>query len=331
MYFLLGICVILAFLLMLNVLASVSASLLWRLVSKRIKQLTSRKQAEIIFALRTFPVAAAVFFVMVFVLPAYLLFEPEDSGETVSVQLALIAFVCLTGVGIASLRVCRGLSLTRKLTKSWLANSQQADLEGVNIPVFRMKHPFPVMAVVGTLRPQMFIAEQIFDLLSPGELRAAIVHEYGHVHARDNFKRACMRICRDMLVFPVGRPLERAWADNIEAAADEHVAAAGGNIAALDLAEALIKLARNVPANSRPAVPLGSFVMGTGEADIRFRVRRLLEFSDGRPALGKTKSRSRLRWFAFGSVMAILLGLASNKALLLAVHGVSETVVAAFQ
>src|SRR5438128_12226845 len=113
MYILLGICLIFAFLLTLNFFASVSASVVWRGISKRAKHLSSRKQEQIIFALRVFPVVAALIIVLAFLLPAYVLFEPRSSGEIVSMKLALISLVSIFGLGIASFRVFRTFMATR--------------------------------------------------------------------------------------------------------------------------------------------------------------------------------------------------------------------------
>src|ERR671938_218110 len=54
-------------------------------------------------------------------------------------------------------------------------------------------------------------------------LAAYVAHELGHVSARDNFKRALMRVCRDALLSnPCGHALDRQWAEASESAADEY-------------------------------------------------------------------------------------------------------------
>ncbi len=333
MYFLVGICLVFAFLLTLNLFASVSASALWRLISKHAQRLSFRRQEQIIFALRAFPVAAAVIFVVAFVIPGYLFFEPHSSDEVVTLKLGVVALISLIGIAIALFRVFRTWLATRRLATSWLKNSEQIEVEKVNIPVYRFRHPFPVIAVVGMLRPRMFVATQIFDSLSEDEFRAAIAHEYGHLTAHDNFKRAFLRVCRDMLILPFGRELDRAWTDNTESAADEFAANVGGNTMALDLAEALIKIARLAPANAAPAMPLGSFLIDSRQDNLRKRVKRLLKLSGDKtvsanPSLLRSK---RSIWLYFGMVFSAVVLLASNKDLLFAIHNVSENVVAILQ
>ncbi len=333
MYFLLGICLAFAFLWTLNLLASVSSSMLWRLTAKRAARLSSRKQEQIIFALRAFPVGAAFVFVFAFILPAYLLFEPHASGETVSLKLALISLASLLGIGFAGYRIFRTWLVTRRLTSDWLKHSERIGIDDVNIPVYRIRHPFPVIAVVGMFRPRMFVASQIFDSLSDDEFRAAVAHEYGHLTAHDNFKRAFLRVCRDMLIFPMGRKLDRAWADNTESAADEYAANVGGDSMALDLAQTLIKIARIAPENMTPSTPLGSFLIGGRAGDLRQRVSRLLELSDKNVKSGKRMrlGYKRSLWLYSGILVSVVAVLASNETLLRAIHDMSENVVSILQ
>jgi len=332
-YFLLGICLALAFFITLNLLGSVLVSILWRGISKPVKDMSSRKQEQIIFTLRVFPIVAAAVFVGAFVLPAYLLFEPHSPKEVISLSLALISLVALLGIGIASFRVLRTWLVTRRLAENWIAHSETVTVENVNIPIYRIQHPFPVIAVVGMLRPRLFVATQIFDSLSADEFRAAIAHEYGHLKAHDNFKRAFLRVCRDMLIFPLGRELDRAWADNMESAADEYAAQVGGNSMALNLAETLIKIARIAPANASPAMPLGSFLIETRHDLLRHRVRRLVKLSDTKhvtPNSSVFRSRYSI-WFPIGLTVVALGLLASNAKLLFAVHMFYENVVTFLQ
>jgi Zn-dependent protease with chaperone function len=333
MYFLLGICLVFAFLLTLNIVASVSASLVWRLISKRAKRLSFRRQEQVIFGLRVFPVVAAAVFVLTLVVPGYILFEPHASDEVVTLKLGLVALISLIGIAIALFRVFRTWLATRRLAANWLKHADRIAVDNVNIPVFRFSHPFPVIAVVGMLRPRLFVASQIFDSLSSDEFRAAIAHEYGHLTAHDNFKRAFLRVCRDMLILPFGRELDRAWTDNTESAADEFAANVGGKSMALDLAEALIKIARLAPANAAPVMPLGSFLIDARQDNLRQRVKRLLKLSNDKNVVANAsllRSR-RSTWLYCGLILSVLVLLASNKSLLFAIHNISENVVAILQ
>ncbi|MFN0278031.1 MAG: M56 family metallopeptidase [Pyrinomonadaceae bacterium] len=333
MYFLVGICLVFAFLLTLNLFASLTASALWRVISKPAKRLSFRRQEQIIFALRAFPVAAAVIFVLAFVIPGYILFEPHSTDEVVTLELGLVAFASFIGIAIALFRVFRSWLATQRLSANWLENSEKIAVDEVNIPVYRFRHPFPVIAVVGMLRPRMFVASQIFDSLSEDEFRAAVAHEYGHLSAHDNFKRAFLRVCRDMLILPIGRELDRAWTDNTESAADEFAANVGGNRMALDLAETLIKIARIAPANTAPAMPLGSFLIDGRQDNLSQRVKRLLKLSENKTlSANASLLRSRRSMWVYSSLIFVsVLLLASNKDLLFAIHNVSENIVGILQ
>ena len=123
----------------------------------------------------------------------------------------------------------------------------------------------------------------------------AIAHEAGHLSARDNLKRSLLRACGDaLLMIPCGRSLDRAWADTSESAADEY-AAQTSSATAVNLAAALVKVARMVPKGSRAAVPVAAFLVGNEEdRGIKARVRRLLEIASNQEMRDRTFLRYRL-------------------------------------
>lgn len=334
MYFLLGTSLIFALLLVLNVAASALASGAWRIIEPRARRKSAEQRAQIIFALRVLPTVAAILAVAAFLLPAYVLFEPHASDETVTFKLGALALVSLIGIGAAFYRVFGSWQSTRRLLNDWLSNSEQIALGDVSIPVYAIEHPFPVIAVVGTIRPRLFIARQIFSTLSEEEISATLRHEYGHLAARDNLKRTVLRVCRDLLVFaPFARRLDRIWAENAESAADEYAARAGGNLTAINLAAALVKIARIVPTGARPAMPSGAFLLGEQAADVTGRVRRLLRLAEGKllPARHLWLGLGRSFWFPLLVVFAVVSALATNQIFLQKVHTALESVVLVLQ
>src|SRR5437868_2272119 len=118
MYFLLGISLILTFILIVNIGAAAAASLVWRVIESRVASLSASTQARIIIGLRVMPVALALVFVLAFVVPSYLLLEPQDSGEVVSLKMAIIALVSTTAVLIAISRVLRTWFVTKRLLRN---------------------------------------------------------------------------------------------------------------------------------------------------------------------------------------------------------------------
>jgi beta-lactamase regulating signal transducer with metallopeptidase domain len=96
-----------------------------------------------------------------------------------------------------------------------------------------------------------------------------LTHECAHVSARDNVKRLLIRACPDVAGPPV--VLERAWAAAAEEAADA-VAARLSPAARLDLAQALIRVARLAVPQTPPLA--SAFYLG---GSIESRVRRLAD------------------------------------------------------
>lgn len=290
MYNLLGLCLALTALLCANVAATLLGIALWRTLGRTslVARLSPAAQAQAILYLRLLPFAGAVLFVCGFIIPAYLHHEPHPTNEVVSLKLALFAACCLVGLALAAWRGLRSWRATRRLVADWLSHAEPLRLADARVPVYRVRHRFPVIAVVGVVRPRLFIASHLFDVLSAEELRAAVMHEDGHLAAHDNLKRATLRACRDVLMLvPLGRTLDHAWAEQTEAAADEHAARAGGAQNALNLASALIKIARLVPAAGTisPAMPAGAFLIGaTAESGIARRVRRLTQLATHEPS-----------------------------------------------
>jgi Zn-dependent protease with chaperone function len=304
MYFGLGISLALALLLILNIFLSAATSCLWRILSPLLKYFSAGRKAQFIFSLRVFPLICSAILVFGFLLPAYFLHEPYSTSETVNFELALIATISFIGFCRAFYRIFVGWQKTRKLTKDWLKNAEPIAIENIDIPVFCISHPFPVMAVVGIFRPQMFVARQVLESLSSEEFHAAVVHEAGHLIARDNFKRTFLRVCRDLLMFPLGRKLDSAWAENAESSADEYAVQNNGNQTTLDLASALIKIARIIPKNTTPVMPSGAFYIDAKTESVSVRIHHLLNLAE----TDVPHSNLKLFRFRFGISTVFYLG-----------------------
>lgn len=333
MYFLLAITLALISLLVFNTLASFLVTFLWQILARSAFGQTARQQSQRIFALRVFPFALAVVFITAFLLPAYFLFEPETPNEVISLKLEILALVSAAGIALASYRVCQTWLATRRLVKNWLREAEPIQIEGVFVPVYRIRHSFPVIAVIGAISPRMFIAEQIFDSLTKGEIKAALVHERGHLVSRDNLKRTLMRFCRDLLLIPHGRNLERAWANSAEAAADEYVARIGGKKMALELAAALIKIARIVPPGAHPAMPAGAFLVAEETHDVTKRVQSLVCLTEAGEFGGAPEQfgQSVKLWIYASFIFAAVIFLAAHRNLLFTIYEAMEVVIHALQ
>ncbi len=310
--YLLGVCLALAALLTANLLASVLTTTVWRLASRSTTGWSAGCRARFIFVLRTFPAAAALLAVVVFLIPSYLAFEPRQTGETVSVKLGLLALLSATSIALACWRGVAAWVVTRRLIGNWKKHSENLCLAEVSIPAYRINHRFPVVAVVGVFRPKLFVARQIFDSLNADELAAVIAHETAHVAARDNLKHWLMRICRDVLVIiPFARALDKEWAEATELAADEEAASRKDGATALDLAQALIKIARLVPKGGKPTMPAGAFLIGEGVESgdaLTNRIRRLTQLADENTEISRSWRTRLSRNFIWICFSLLLLG-----------------------
>ena len=276
MYKSLGISLALATLLTINAVASLAAAALWRLIERPMRRCSARTRAEVLFAMRVGPPAVALISVAALLIPSYIAYEPYSTNEFVSKKLGTLAILSAIGVALALSRGFRSWLATRSLLKKWLNSATPIQLPEIDVPTFRISHPFPIIAVVGMFRPRLFIAERVIESLSQDEMVAAIAHECGHLAARDNLKRSLLRVCRDaLMIVPCGRSIDRAWSENAEVAADEH-AADRGSAVALNLASALIEIARMVPAGVRPSMPAGAFILGDETHGVMGRVNRLV-------------------------------------------------------
>lgn len=337
MYEWLGICLALLALLTLNTVASLFTAMIWRLLQSRAHSWSAAKRAQWLFTLRIFPGLAAIICVVALLVPAYITHEPRHKTEAVTAKLAALAAISAVGLLLAAWRGLAAWLATRKLVKNWLGNSEMINTDQTNlltaIPAYRLRHQFPVIAVVGAFRPRLFIADHLFDSLTPEEMNAAIAHECGHLAARDNLKRTLLRICRDVLtIVPCGRLLDREWAEASEAAADEF-AARNGSQPALNLAAALVKIARMVPAglsSSLSTKTVGALLIGENMVGITGRVERLIRLASATDSdrIAATAIPNSL-WLAFGVLFATVI-IATNSSLL-SIHQLIEVIVSTLQ
>src|SRR5262249_24575638 len=147
-------------------------------------------------------------------------------------------------------------------------------------------------------------------------------HEAGHLFACDNLKRGLMRACRDvMLIIACGRILDSAWSDASESAADEFAVQSGSKFG-LDLASALVKIARMIPAGARPAMPASAFLLTAyGTSGFRSRVKHLLELINDPSKQKADGTRYQVRiWVCFVVVLTAFSFVAFQPHVLSRVH-----------
>jgi Zn-dependent protease with chaperone function len=263
--------------------------------------------------LRVAPGAAALLVSLGLSLPAFLLYEP-DQTEAWPGATAL----ALSGAGVALLcaSLARGLGAwwrTARLAHGWRGCAEPLSLASP-VPAFALDHPFPVVAVVGIARPRLFLARRVVAALAPEELEAVLAHEAAHISARDNLKRLALRFLPTAGWGRLAGALEQRWEAESEAAADR----GAGPEAALDLASALVKVARLAPPGARLGLPVAAF--HTGADGVAARVQALVRAPD-EAALPSAEARPR------AGLLLALLALAAAVAALPLVHRASEVLI----
>jgi Zn-dependent protease with chaperone function len=333
MYELLGITLVLALLLTINATATLLSAGVARACKRVLWQCSARTRAEILFVMRIGPPVVAVVAIAAFMIPSYLKYEPYATKETVGWKLGALAAISAVGVALAIWRGVRSWLATRSLLKQWLNSSTPIRLDAIAVPTFVLQHSFPLIAVVGAIRPRLFIASHVLETLSEEELAAAIAHEYGHLAAHDNFKRSVMRISRAaLLIIPCGRWLDRTWSEASESAADEH-AAQQSSAVALDLASALVRIARMIPSGGqRQTLPaaVSGFLMSDDAPGVKVRVSRLVELAaiDPRQLVSSAPLVRLIPWLVLTAIVVVSISIESRPQVLASVHQFVEHVVA---
>ena len=280
MYFLVGISLLFATLYAVNLAASLITTLTWRSLAGSATGWNASTRSNLLFLFRVLPLSFAIVVTFGIILPAFLLFEPETPAETIGLKMAVIVCVAAFGLAAAIYRIIASLWRTRQLVGDWMITSVPVEIEGVSMPAYQLRHPFPVIAVVGIFKPRIFVAEQVFSELDKPELVAALSHEAGHISSFDNLKRVIMRVCRDLLVFPLGKSLDNGWLLAAESAADEYAAIRGGSGYALNLASALVKIGRITPHEQTQRLPIAAYLIEPDDTSLAQRVEGLLSFAD---------------------------------------------------
>jgi Zn-dependent protease with chaperone function len=281
------------------------------------RAMSPRRAARALFLLRALPSLAATLFAAGVFLPSFLILEPRRTTEPVGPGLLLLAGAGLLPLVAGAVRGIVACRATGRLARRWLQGAERVPLAAA-LPVFRIREARPLVALVGTRRARVFVASRVLEALSADELEAVVVHEQSHLAARDNLKRLLLRACPDLLVFgPLARRLEREWVHASEIAADA-AAVRPGSAQALDLAAALVKVARLLPGAEEPTL-LTSALHGGDE--VASRVRRLVD-----PMHAAASSRA-LWPLGLAGLLAFAAVIACAPGLLATVHAATEAAV----
>jgi hypothetical protein len=255
-----------------NTVISLLIVLLWRAAEP------APRRSGSLFLMRMLPAIVSTALMLGLVVPAFWSFEPRATAESPGLALVALAFVALALVATGIRRAVASWLETRRLEGLWKRAAASGASLGIPVRAYLVPSELPLAALIGDVRPRLFVSSQFLASLSADERKAVFNHEAGHMLSLDNLKRTLMRLAPDWLSFSsVGREIEAAWAIAAEEEADDH-SVGPDRAGSLDLAGALLKAARLTPV--RPA-PASNFYDG---ATVARRVARLLEDQpDGRP------------------------------------------------
>ena len=309
-----GIAVSFSVFVMVYCVLSLAVCLGWQKVRLSGKRHPVRRVADLLFALRMFPLVAAAVITAAFTVPSFLLLEPRAIDEPLG-EVPLVLGFCGVALAVFGL-VNAGLAVRRSLrtVASW-TNDAQPMKTTASVPVLRICRAVPAMTAAGIIRPKVLLSGAAESVLTNQELETALNHEIAHVRRLDNLKKLLLRF----VAFPGMSDLESAWLEATEMAADDAAVSSPGE--ALDLAAALIKLSRLGP--FEPAADLTAALAHSPAEVMNARVERLLVWSDDR-SVPHTKSP----WYGLTAAIATVVVFAvTYSQLLVHIHTATEWLV----
>ncbi|MFZ1007468.1 MAG: M56 family metallopeptidase [Candidatus Sulfotelmatobacter sp.] len=303
-----AIVVSLAFFVLLYSFLSMVVVLAWR--GLRLCHFQSHFGARGLFALRVIPFAISAAVSLLLTLPSFFLLEKHSLDEDMGTFVLGACAVLILGTGIY--RVLAAEARTRRVVSAYMENAIGVEANTVTPPIILAQSITPLM-LVGVRAPRILISASACKVLNDGELQAAVRHETAHSRSRDNLKKAIL----NCLPFPGMARLDEAWREASELAADD--GAVSSRDEALDLAAALIKLARHFPCQAVPDLATG---LMSAVGSVTSRVERLMAWKEASAA-------SPHRWHYIIVVAFIaFFGLAVNLGpALVLVHSLTERLV----
>lgn len=255
-------------------LASVTTSLaaaLWSPSVLRSRRPGAPGEAGALALFRLLPAASALA-ITIFVLgPGYFEHEQRDEPEGSGYALPLLALGGLWILAASAARLAASCRRTSAVRREWLATARPVMIAGVRMPAYVLDVAFPLVAVLGVVRPRLFVSQAVLDACSRAEMTAILEHERAHVRRHDNAVRLLMDAAPDLFWFSrASRAVASAWHEAVEHRADDAATRA------VDLASALVKVARMATAPPAGALPASALYRGDGREPIGARVCRLV-------------------------------------------------------
>lgn len=309
---------------------SLAVLLAWRRLWFCGQQYSSRRSADLLFAVRIGPFGVAAGVTLALAVPSFLLLEPRAVDEPLGAVPVVLCFCGMTVLLAGVWKAATALVQASRTVAQWSSEARvigaipigvvPIDISAINsgssLTVRRISAAAPPLTAAGILRPSVWLSGAAEFVLTDRELRTALRHEVVHVRRRDNLRKLILRF----VAFPGMADLESAWREASEMAADD--AAVSSASEALDLAAAVIKLSRLTPVET--PVELTTALVHSPADSVNARVERLIAWEERqRPP----EPRYQLG-YALCAAAAVLLTVAvTYNGLLVRVHAATEWLV----
>jgi len=288
-YLLIGLAMAVTAALTVALASSICLTFAWPLLKLAGRRMTSGGEARFWFAAAVAPATAGLAAASLIATPSYFIHEQKGTGEVISPLLAgvltiglLLLMASLTSGAFA---IIRGARLTEAL-RACTDRCQVAGCEAYVLP-----GTSGTFAVVGLLRPTMFVSSAVLRELNETELRGVVLHEQAHVASRHNAFSTLLKMAGYLSCNPVFAWLaRRQWVEAIELEADQAAIAAPSD--ALDLCSALIKITRLDPCEPRAAGAGCTFAPFRSGSRLKRRIEYLRWAAEGK----HVSPRTGLRW-----------------------------------
>ncbi len=269
----------------------------------RLSRLAPSVRTDAILLTRSLPLALAASTVALVFLPAWWRHEPDNTGESVSALLAFSALLSVLPILLGAGRGARMFLRTRDRLAFWRGRGRSHATRVSPFEIVEVRSRDLALCVGGYLRPTIYASTAVVNSLEPSELQAALAHEVSHAQSRDPLRLLFMGACPDFLRgFSLDAPWRQAFARACEFAADAR-AACGNQEVALDLASALLKVARlhrSHPLAGDAALDVGVLSAYSSPLDLKARVEALAN-----PLAESVSDRGTRKWTA-GSALLLL-------------------------
>ena len=227
-------------------------------------------RATSIFTVRLLPLALAAALTLGVFVPAWWIHEPENAAEALTLALLGAALLAMCPVGLGLKRAAGIVRRTHERLSEWRARATGSSRpRASSFDVVEVAGDDLALCVGGYFKPTIFASSAAMKSLTGRERKAALAHEWSHASTLDPLRLLWMGACPDFLhLFSLDAPWRQAFGRAAEFAADAR-ACRGDRGTALDLASALVRVARLGVAAPSSSLSVASAIADSTELEAR--------------------------------------------------------------